>query len=58
MGSNGCVYVSRFNISLLSDLHAGGRETWSLAALDEHLYVGTWQYGEGGQVYRLDNVQK
>ncbi len=27
---------------------------WSIAVVDEHLYVGTWQYGDGGQVYRVD----
>ncbi len=26
---------------------------WSIAAAGEHLYVGTWQYGDGGQVYEV-----
>ncbi len=27
---------------------------WSIAAVGEHLYVGTWQYGDGGQVYQVE----
>jgi len=30
---------------------------WSLARLDDHLYVGTWQYGDGGQVYEVSAVE-
>ena len=31
---------------------------WSLAVVDDHLYVGTWQYGDGGQVYRVDIIER
>lgn len=27
---------------------------WSIAVMGEHLYVGTWEYEEGGQVYQVD----
>jgi len=27
---------------------------WSIAVLDDHLYVGTWEYGEGGQLYEVE----
>ena len=27
---------------------------WSIAVLDDHLYVGTWEYGAGGQLYQVD----
>jgi len=29
---------------------------WSIAAVGEHLYAGTWQYGDGGQVYQVSVV--
>lgn len=27
---------------------------WSMAVHDGHLYVGTWEFGHGGKVYRVD----
>jgi hypothetical protein len=27
---------------------------WSIAVLDDHLYVGTWEYGAGGQLYQVE----
>ncbi len=30
---------------------------WSIATSGDHLYVGTWQYGDGGQVYEVEIVE-
>jgi len=30
---------------------------WSIATSGDHLYVGTWQYGDGGQVYEVSIVE-
>jgi len=29
---------------------------WSIATLGEHLFVGTWEYGARGQLYRVDAI--
>ena len=31
---------------------------WTVAPSGDHLYVGTWQYGDGGQVYEVTIVEE